>query len=169
MNLFGGSLFTRAGADIDGIYRYTLFREWEPNARSVAWLMLNPSTADAEKLDPTLTRCADYTKQWGFGRFDVVNLFALRSTDPAGLLDVDDPIGPRNDAAILETCTAASLVICGWGANVAKRKLAGRDTAVLKLLRGVRLSALTVTEGGHPGHPLYLPKDLKPTVWRGIQ
>ena len=174
MGLFdAASLFVETGAKFDGAYRYTLFRDWSQRrgAPYVAWLMLNPSTADKNVLDPTLRRCAGYTAAWGFERFEVVNLFAYRATDPddmvtAALAGVD-PIGPHNDANILDTCTRAGLVICGWGTNIERKPLLGRDRHVLRLLRSVRLSALKITDGGHPQHPLYLASDLKPSVWRG--
>lgn len=169
MGLFeAASLFMTAGADLDGNYRYSLYREWEPKSPSVTWLMLNPSTATDEELDPTLRRCAEFTAGWGYGRFDVVNLFAYRSTDPDGLLnaDVGDPVGPRNDAAIVEACKRATLVICGGGRNIERTGLSGRDTHVLRLLRSIPLSVLRLTEGGHPHHPLYLPADLRPYGWR---
>lgn len=39
--------------------------------------------------------------------------------------------------------------------------------AVLRSLRArcVRLHYLSLTKGGHPGHPLYLPKDSRPKPW----
>lgn len=158
-------MFVATGADIDGDYRYTLFREWG-SGRSVCWLMLNPSTADAEQLDPTLRRCADYTEQWGYERFDVVNLFAWRSTDPDVLPTLADPIGPRNDQAILDTVSKAGLVVCGWGVN---GMLHDRAKHVVKMLRGHTLMVLKLTNEGHPHHPLYLAKTLKPFVWKAAQ
>lgn len=162
---FENSMFVESGADIEGDYRYTLFRRWG-SGRSVCWLMLNPSTADAEQLDPTLRRCARYTEDWGYERFDVVNLFAYRSTDPDVLPTLLDPIGYRNDEAIVKTASQAGLVVCGWGVGGALKQ---RDLHVLKLLKGVTLTVLRLTAEGHPHHPLYLPKSLKPTVWRAAK
>ena len=86
-----------------GRYRYTLRRAWDAgpsHSGTVCWVMRNPSTADADKLDPTLRRCRGFTLGWGFAAMSVVNLYALRSTDPRGLWDTSDPVGPDNDEAI---------------------------------------------------------------------
>ena len=50
-------LFTEAGADFDGPYRYDLFRIWNKKLPMILWAMLNPSTADEYKLDRTVARC----------------------------------------------------------------------------------------------------------------
>jgi hypothetical protein len=77
--------------------------------------MLNPSTADAEKFDPTVRRCFGFARDWGFGGLEVVNLFALRSTYPEQLKKVSDPVGPENDAVIRRAVKAADLVVASWG------------------------------------------------------
>ena len=60
--------------------------------------MLNPSTADEVKFDPTIKRCYTYAKDWGYGKLMVCNLFALRSTYPQALYSTEiDPIGEDND------------------------------------------------------------------------
>lgn len=154
-----------ATADVEGAYRYRLMRRWGAPEPRVCWVMLNPSTADASADDPTIRRCLDFSASWGYGALEVVNLFALRSTDPRSLARDEDPVGPRNDASILAAATLEqTLVVCAWGAS---GTLLGRDQSVLALLRsrGVQLHYLALTKGGHPGHPLYLPRTTKPTLW----
>jgi len=141
-------------------YRYTLGRRWAPGGTRVCFCLLNPSTADAKVLDPTLTRCFGYASRWGFSTMDVCNIFALRSTDPKGLKQVDDPIGPGNDAAIVKLAKRADLVIVGWGTHA---KLLDRHKQVLDLLRPIcEPKCLGITQGGFPKHPLYLRKDIEP-------
>ena len=38
-------------------YRYQLWRKWDEGKKCLVFIMLNPSTADAENNDPTITRC----------------------------------------------------------------------------------------------------------------
>ncbi len=141
-------------------YRYTLGRRWAKGGRRVCFCLLNPSTADAKVLDPTLTRCHRYAISWGFHAMDVTNIFALRSTDPKGLKQVDDPVGPDNDNAIVKLATRADLMIVGWGTHGA---LNDRHTQVLDLLQSVCTPmCLAITKHGFPKHPLYLRADLDP-------
>ena len=71
-------------ADIssDGLYRWTLRRRWG-DGDDVVWVMLNPSTADANKDDPTLRRIIQFSDGWGYGGLLVVNLLPFRSSNPA--------------------------------------------------------------------------------------
>ncbi|WP_244222910.1 DUF1643 domain-containing protein [Cupriavidus lacunae] len=38
-------------------YRYRLWREWGRSSPGLGFIMLNPSTADHQVNDPTITRC----------------------------------------------------------------------------------------------------------------
>jgi len=121
--------------------------------------MLNPSTADEVKLDPTCARARDYAERWGYGALIVTNVFAFRSTDPLQMKAQADPVGPGNDAAILRAAGESALVVCAWGNHGA---FLGRSARVLELLEKhrVKLHALRVNAGGEPAHPLYLPSRL---------
>jgi len=137
-------------------YRYLLEHRWG-SAAPMVLVMLNPSTADATREDPTMRRALRFARREGCGGLIVVNLFALRATDPRDLRGHPDPVGPGNDWFIREHCTPGQLVIAAWGAH---GRLLGRDRAVLALLREARAAALClgVTAGGLPRHPLYLPR-----------
>jgi len=122
--------------------------------------MLNPSTADERILDPTVRRCTGYAMAWGFGSIEIVNLFALRSTDPAELYRADDPVGPDNDLSILWCASSCTIAVAAWGTH---GQHLDRGREVVEMLRGkVALKYLRLTKSGEPNHPLYLPKDLKP-------
>jgi hypothetical protein len=124
--------------------------------------MLNPSTADEAGPDPTVRRCLTFSAGWGYRATEVVNIFALRSTDPQALYREPDPVGPENDAHILEAATGADLVVCAWGARGA---YLSRGRTVLEALYQVcHPHALRLTRDGHPGHPLYLPASLEPRL-----
>lgn len=151
-----------------GMYRYNLSRVWDAEGRAVVFVMLNPSTADGTQDDPTIRRCVGFAKAWGYGGLVVVNLFALRATDPAELHRAVDPIGPQNDEHISAACFQRAAV-CAWGVSVAKAKrpvLRERAGVVRNLLRAPELSVslnyLKLTDDGHPMHPLYLRADCVP-------
>jgi hypothetical protein len=147
----------RKGASIDkmGLYRYSLWREWNINAPNLVFIMLNPSKADADIDDPTLRRCINFAKSWGFGSLTVVNLFGYRSASPLDLRQVDDPIGKQNDRYLKKAIKSADRVVVAWGNN---GKLMQRDRLVLELLskHNVQPHCLGVTQAGYPRHPLYV-------------
>lgn len=149
------------GADFsdDQVYRYRLWREIDPAGRRCTFVLLNPSTADATKNDPTVRRCINYATSWGFGIVDVVNIFALRSTDPRALFTHPDPVGPENDEAILRAAISSDLLICAWGVH---GRFSGRARIVEEMLRPYNPHALAITKRGEPGHPLYLHHGLQP-------
>jgi hypothetical protein len=152
MELFGNQ--PRAVFSDCGIYRYALWREWMPHPRTrCLFIMLNPSTADSEKLDPTVTRCVDFAKRWGFDALDVANVYALRSTDPHGLLEVADPVGPLNDFWISRLILRSSRIVVAWG-NHCKPERAAR---VVELLGSRKAGCFKITKTGAPEHPLYQP------------
>lgn len=142
-----------------GTYRYALARTWRVGAgRQVCWVMLNPSTADAEQDDPTIRRCIGFSKAWGFGSLIVVNLFALRSTDPKALHAHVDPVGPDNDAHIAVAAATSDRIVCAWGAGGV---LANRGLRVLDVLAPLQPAHLGLTKGNQPRHPLYARADAR--------
>lgn len=146
----------------DGRYRYALTRRWGDGAAMV-WIMLNPSTADADENDPTIKRCIGFAQRWGYDALTVVNVFAFCTSSPAVLLRASeegvDIVGPANDAAIRELTEGAPLIVAAWGE---KGAYLGRDRAVVQLLEGRALMALALTGNGSPGHPLYLLRTSTP-------
>lgn len=156
---------TFTGADFSPCrkYRYTLWRIWGKQPVCM-FTMLNPSTADEVKNDPTVERCERRARMWGYGGLFVTNIFALRSTDPKALYDCDDPVGPDNDEAILTCAKKAGLVVCAWGSH---GLLNGRGEAVRRLLAShvdLHYLKLSVTTG-QPGHPLYIGYSVEPKPW----
>jgi hypothetical protein len=157
----GDELFDPPEAVFDKarLYRYRLTRTWGDGPTLVV-VMLNPSTADAFRNDPTITRVIDFAKREGYGGIVVVNLFAWRATKPAELRRPGiAPVGVFNDAFILQECTQPDrAVLAAWGAN---GTLNGRAAAVVAALgqAGKPLVCLGLTKDGHPSHPLYLLAD----------
>lgn len=154
-------------ATIDGDYRYRLWREVDPRCKGrVVFVMLNPSTADGSTDDPTIRRCMGFAGRGGFGELVVVNLYALRATNPREILTAEAPVGPLNDDAICAESAVGDLVVAAWGAPFHDR-IAERARHVEQLLaRTVDLHALGTTKHGHPRHPLYLPNSACAALYR---
>lgn len=101
-----------------GRYRYRLTRELGGKL-TLTVVMLNPSTADGSKDDPTIRRCKGFAKDWGYGRLVIVNLYAFRATDPREMwrmahadrgrphLPLGNIIGEDNDSAIVRATMEA--------------------------------------------------------------
>ena len=142
-------------------WRYALWRIWNSEHPLLHFMMLNPSTADENANDPTVERCERRAREWGYGGLIVTNIFAWRSTDPRALLEVDDPIGPENDAVILRAIFLALDTVCAWGVHGRAR---GREL-VDGPLRMCHLHALGFTADGTPRHPLYLPYESEPVPY----
>ena len=136
-----------------------------PSSEVITWVMLNPSTADAERDDPTIRRVLKFSTAWGFPNVDIGNIFALRSTDPHGLRLHEDPVGEKNDEALLAMAKGACAVVCAWGTHGGYQD---RAEAVVKVLKasGMPLWTLGLTKDKHPRHPLYVSSDNLPIPFR---
>src|SRR5919198_2795389 len=135
-----GAVFSRCRR-----WRYLLWRRWDA-ARPVAnFLMLNPSTADEFKLDPSCTRARLYAQRWGFGALIVTNLFGWRATDPEEMKAVRDPVGGGNDRAIVRAARESAIVVCAWGNHGAHM---GRSEAVRGLLAKAGIKARVLRVNG---------------------
>ena len=148
----------------DRRYRYWLESELDDGGHGVCmFLMLNPSTADETKSDPTVTRCKGFAREWGYGSLWVCNIFALRSTKPSALIESQDPTGPQNDRHILDYAREADRIMCAWGNHGLHR---GRGERVLRMLDDDGLSGrmrhLGMTKRDQPRHPLYLKASTRP-------
>ena len=147
----------------DGLYRYALHRWWGDGDR-LRFVMLNPSTADAEVDDPTIRRCIGFARTLGYDGIGVFNLYAFRATKPADLWKADEPTGgDRNDDLLREVLRQAKAqpVIAAWGANAK----ADRVDEFMSWSGSDRVLALGVTKHGAPRHPLYLRADAAPTPY----
>jgi hypothetical protein len=139
-------------------YRYSLWRRWgAPSDGYAMFIGLNPSTADEIADDPTVRRCIAFARDWGYGALCMTNIFAFRATDPEVMKASASPVGPMNDATLLELSRNAGVVVAAWGTHGA---FLNRDTHVRELIPN--LTCLKKTKYGFPGHPLYLKKSLVP-------
>ena len=144
-------------------YRYSLSRIWDKKKKLVLFIGLNPSTANEEVDDPTIRRCVNYVKNWGYGGLIMVNLFAYRVTLPSGLKKVKYPIGEDNDKYIMTLSKKADITVAAWGNN---GNLYGRDKQVFDLIPN--LMCLKLNKSGQAAHPLYLSNILKLIKFSGL-
>lgn len=153
-------------------YRYTLWREWGVGSLPlfcakmrpelfVQFIGLNPSTADETRDDPTIRRCINYAKAWGYGAMCMTNLFAWRATDPKEMKKVSDPVGEQNDFWLTKVANHAHHTVAVWGKDGNHLGRANHVKKLFRLTAGM-LWCLSVNQDGTPGHPLYLRKDLIP-------
>lgn len=150
-------------------YRYRLTRLWDYDKPGVLFILLNPSTADGRQDDPTVRRCVGFAREWGAGRLWIINLFALRATNPRELLaDPADAVGPHNDDCIYQALRCfddrADLIVCGWGNWGSHKLLRPRRDDVLRMLP-VETNCLAITSTGDPKHPLYCKSALGPVSY----
>lgn len=152
--------------DPTGTYRYLLTRTWDESQLPAVFIMLNPSTADADEDDPTIRRCINFAKKWGCGGIRVVNVFAYRATDPKKLLEAKDPVGPDNQAHIVEALLGAGIIIAAWGAAGPKQKKPyDLIMDAMKEAEDQEMYSLGHTKSGMPRHPLYLRNDTMPKLF----
>ena len=78
--------------------------------------------------------------------------------------ETDDPTGDLNLNYLLKGIREADLVVCAWGVHGAFRN---QGSFIRTLISNPQhdLHVLGLTKEGHPKHPLYLRKDLRPQLW----
>jgi hypothetical protein len=164
-----------SGALIDGPFRFALWRRWSERPIA-AWLMCNPSTADAEDDDPTIRRVRHFSTVMGCGGAIVVNLWPLRTPYPAELwkrIDAELTVEAdrRNREAIADAIGRSEVAFVAVGAEPWRR-----FPGTVKLALGafqrptVPHYVLGTTQDGAPLHPLArgklaIPNDRRPQRW----
>jgi hypothetical protein len=145
-------------------YRYSLTRVWNEKVQKLHFVMLNPSTATEIQNDPTVERCERRARTLNFGSFRVTNIFAWRDTDPKKMKCAKDPIGFRNNEAILDGAQWADCTIAAWGNH---GTYMNRGLFVLGLLKKCSkpIFHLGISKAGQPKHPLYISYTTLPEKW----
>ena len=150
-------MYRNASISPTGTYRWWLLREWDIEGARICWIMLNPSTADAEVDDPTIRRCIKFSQRWGFGSLVVVNLFPIRSstTEVAKIFSQSSvlKVKARNDREVLKMARESRKVVCAWGAAPWAQEV-GEWYVDILLTEGINTYCLRETQRGCPTHPL---------------
>lgn len=152
-----------AGISSDKKYRWWLWRRWS-DLPLVIWIMMNPSTADHTKNDPTIFKIIRYSTRWGYGAALILNVYAFRTSRQNNLpQSMQEALGRSNVWWLTFAMKFAKRkklkVVCAWGA---KHGEAGMLIRTLAAGLGVKLYCLELSQGGEPKHPLYLKESLNP-------
>lgn len=141
---------TGKGAEFSpcGKYRYKLWRIWNTDLPLAMCIGLNPSTANADKDDPTINNLRRILTTLGYGGFYMMNLFAYISSKPEVLLTCPDPLG-ENDIKLEEVRELCKDVIACWGAF---KQAEERMKQVLPRYPDAKCFGLN--QNGTPWHPL---------------
>ena len=154
-----------------GKYRYRLERQCgADHLPAVAWIMVNPSTADANADDATIRKVIGFSARLGFGRVIVGNIFAYRATDIKELRGLcgKAAVGPENDMALADILADADAVIVAWGPLAKLGAHLRRDWRVIPAMAddmGIDLMCLGTAKDGQPLHPLMLAYDTPLQKW----
>lgn len=141
----------------DGKHRLVLSRTWDDSKAKLLFIGLNPSIANKDKNDPTITRTIRFAETWGYGGFCMVNLFSLIETSPKQLIKRRKLIHRDNDKTIQKLIQEVELVILAYG-NLGLHR--NRHQQILKLVENPH--CIAVTKLGLPAHPLYQKYSKKP-------
>ena len=144
----------------DNSARYIL---GEPGIKPLVCVGINPSTAEPNNLDRTLTNVRRFSELNGYDGWMMLNVYPQRSTNPNGLhVEMDEKLNSSNLNYIAEYLSKYNKVDvwAAWGTLIKKRKYltdALRD--IVEGLGGVGVRWINlgkVSKDGHPHHPLYL-------------
>ncbi len=146
-----GSMWkSKASFSKDRLYRFTLYRRWAESGQEILFICLNPSTADEDHDDPTVRRCVNFARDWGYRGVWLGNLFALVTTDSAELYKHYDPVGCANNLVLKTMAARCAKVVYAWGNH---GRLLNRSRQVVNMI-GPGL-CFGVNKTGEPKHPLY--------------
>ncbi len=157
-------MLSDAGISTDKKYRWWLFRCWAGSLPLIIWIMMNPSTADHTKNDPTILKVIRYSKRWGYGAVLVLNIYGFRTSRPENLPQVmRAAVGKANDWWIRTMFRFAARkkipVICAWGV---KHKERGCQVRAIADEAGLPLMCLELSLNAEPKHPRFLSESLNP-------
>jgi len=146
--------------DQENKYRYILGKR----GKNILFCMgINPSDAEPDNLDPTITVVENVMEKKGFDGWIMFNIYPQRATKPKDLdKEIDKDMHQKNIKEItnfLKT-TSNPTIWAAWGTSIKKRPY------LIKCLKEINenLDGLNVKwfsigkkcKDGHPHHPLFL-------------
>lgn len=150
------NLFEESGAEFSTCrkYRYALWRIWDKGKPFVMFIGLNPSTANENDSDNTITKVKKIAMHNGYGAVYMMNCFPYVSTDPAQMVLCQPKTLEWNINSIwlLEVSKVCKDVVFAWGAFPIVSEM-GRDKDMINTFP--KAKALFINKNGSPKHPLY--------------
>lgn len=152
------SMFNQDLSD-EGAYEYRADRWWG-DGRRLVFVGCNPSLITWQagaRLDPTSANCETIARRDGYAGVTMLNLWALRSTNPRELRGHPDPVGPRWGEVFDEAVRGAGFIVGAWGTapycagtRVARHRIGEVVDRVSAL--GLDVCCLGRTSDGEPRH-----------------
>jgi hypothetical protein len=132
-------------------YRYVLYRIWSQDLPKISFIGLNPSTANEQSDDPTIRRVRSFARNWGYGGFYMLNIFAWVTAYPEELLKCPDPVA-ENDKWLKKIGDLSKDVLFAWGSFKEAKQ---RASVVIPMFP--EALCFLKNKDGSPVHPLYQP------------
>lgn len=139
-----GTIPNGAEFSSDKKHRYVLWRIWDDTKPVAMCIGLNPSNANSEKNDPTITRTCSVLKQLGFGGLRMVNIFTYITSDPNQVLNQVPDLN-----WILTTAYQCQEILFAWGSF----KQIPQDFVTKLVDQFPDAKCFGKTKAGHPWHP----------------
>ncbi len=148
---------------------------WERNAEGTARFTLatvgnnplvcvgiNPSTAVPDDLDRTVNRVTSFATTNGFDSWTMLNVYPQIATDPLDIaFQLDHALKAENERHVATVLEGRRLtVLAAWGDTIDSRDflkpVLADLLAVMTSYRCDWVNLGTLTNKGHPRHPLYV-------------
>ena len=153
----------------------------DSETRSILFIGLNPSMAEANVDDPTCRREVEFARDWGYTRYSKANVIPYRATSPKDLSHVGDMEGDewqaaveRNVGEIRRLAAESGKVVLAYGrlpANAPTRCIQALNDALSAARESApeseSLFCFGLNKDGSPKHPLYLRRDSILQGWKG--
>lgn len=156
--VIGGATFSECGR-----YRQALTRDWTPEGarpRTILFIGMNPSVADAEASDPTCHRELTFSRGWGYTRYLKGNVLDWRATSPKDIpADASLACSADNIPVLTQMAGEAEEIVLAYG-KLHKRFQRVTDAVLAAMVAtGKPLRCFGLNQDGSAKHPLYLRKD----------
>ena len=168
-----GNSYSGAHLSKDRVHRYALWRalKTDDEPRTLLAIGFNPSKADENTDDATITRLSKLAKREGYTRLAMVNLFTYRATNADKLhhtKTLRELNGPEANRILEEELSQATSVLVCWGINGNSRRYNNRIQEVFRLIGKRELLCIGKLGSGHPEHPVRTEGTLRLKPYDGL-